>query len=277
MAQAFIKAGVIGHPISHSRSPFIHGYWLEKYGIAGEYKAYDIAPDVLRSEALRLRDAGLAGFNVTLPHKQSIMDICTTLNDEAQRIGAVNTVVFHPSGEIEGRNTDAFGFAENARETHPDFFAPGAAPLVATVIGAGGAARAILYALKKLGCAEIRLTNRTLDTAEALADEFPARVYEWDQRHDALQGANFLINTTSLGMSGQPELELDLSGFSAQGLVYDIVYVPLMTRLLTAAQAKGCKIVTGIGMLLHQARPGFQAWFGPLPDITLELRDRVLK
>lgn len=269
------KAGVIGHPIAHSKSPRIHGYWLAKYGIDGEYKAYDVHPHQLRDEALRLRDAGLAGFNVTLPHKQAIMNICTTLNDEAARIGAVNTIVFHQSGEIEGRNTDAFGFMTNSSEAHPEHNWS-AAPAV--VLGAGGAARAILYALQRAGVPEIRLANRTIDTAESLAEEFDCRVHEWDERDAALEGAGAVINTTSLGMSGQPPLEIDLGGLQPSALVYDIVYAPLQTPLLQAAQARGCLCVTGIGMLLHQARPGFQAWFGSreLPAVDRDLMELVL-
>lgn len=269
------RAGVIGHPIAHSRSPLIHGHWLKTYGIEGEYKAYDVHPHQLRDDVMRLRDHGLAGFNVTLPHKQAIIDICTTLQDEAAKIGAVNTVVFYPSGEIEGRNTDAYGFIQNALEMQPQFFEQ-TKNNVATVLGAGGAARAILYALKRQGVSEIRLTNRTLDSAETLAEEFGCRVYDWDAREDALDGSTILANTTSLGMSGQPPLDLRLANFAPGGLVYDIVYAPLMTQLLQDAEAKGCVTVTGIGMLLHQARPGFQAWFGPLPDVTDELRRAVL-
>ncbi len=276
MNSQIIRAGVIGHPISHSRSPTIHGYWLKEYGINGEYKTYDIAPANLRDEVLRLRDAGLAGFNVTLPHKQAIMDICTTLDLEAQKIGAVNTVVFYPGGVIEGRNTDAYGFMQNALESEPAFFETPPADITATVIGAGGAARAVLYALRRNGVVDIRLTNRTLASAETLADDFGARVYEWDDMGAALEGANFLINTTSLGMTGQPPLDLPLDQFSPSGLVYDIVYAPLMTGLLKRAQLRGCKTVTGIGMLLHQARPGFQAWFGRRPEVTDELRAQVL-
>jgi shikimate dehydrogenase len=267
------RAGVIGHPIAHSRSPRIHGHWLQKYNIEGEYKAYDVHPHQLKDDVLRLRDEGLAGCNVTLPHKQNIMEICTTLNDEAKRIGAVNTLVFYPSGEIEGRNTDAFGFMRNAAEAHPDFLwnqGP------AVVLGAGGAARAIVYALKRAGVPEIRLTNRTIETAEALADEFDCVVHDWDQRHGALEGASCVINTTSLGMTGQPPLEIDLAALKEDSLVYDIVYAPLMTRLLEQADARGCRVVTGIGMLLHQARPGFQAWFGLMPEVDDELRSAVL-
>ncbi len=268
-----IRAGVIGHPIAHSKSPVIHSYWLGKYNINGEYKAYDIAGARLRDEVMKLRDEGLSGFNVTLPHKQAIMDICTTLNDEAKKIGAVNTVVFHKSGEIEGRNTDAYGFIANARETCPGFdFGRGPA----VVLGAGGAARAILYALKREGVPEIRIANRTIEAAETLAEEFGARVFDWDGRAAALDGAVFLTNTTSLGMTGKPQLEMSLSKLDSDALVYDIVYAPLMTDLLSDAQKRGCKIVTGIGMLLHQARPAFEAWFGVKPEVTDALREKVL-
>lgn len=270
---AKIKAGVIGHPIAQSKSPLIHGYWLETYGIDGEYARYDIAPESLRDEVMKLRDAGLSGFNVTMPHKQSIMEICTTLNDEAKRIGAVNTVVFYPSGEIEGRNTDAYGFLENAKEAQPGFnWNQG--PCV--VLGAGGAARAILFALKREGVTDIRITNRTIERAEELAEEFGATVYDWSEKEKALIGAGNLINTTSLGMTGKDELQIDLTGLKNDALVYDIVYVPLMTDLLKQAEEKNFKIVTGIGMLLHQARPGFEAWFGKKPEVTEELRERIL-
>lgn len=268
-----IRAGVIGHPIGHSRSPLIHRHWLDTYQIPGAYEAYDIEPEHLRDETLRLRDAGLKGFNVTLPHKQAVMEICTTLTADAQRIGAVNTVVFYPSGEIEGRNTDAYGFMENAREAQPHFDWR-AGP--ATVLGAGGAARAILFALRAAGVPEIRLTNRTLESAETLAEEFGCRVYEWEDKSSALEGAASLINTTSLGMKGQPALEIDLEELEPGALVYDIVYAPLMTPLLLQAQEKGAKTVTGIGMLLHQARPAFQAWFGTLPEVDDALRAKVL-
>ena len=268
------QAGVIGHPIAHSKSPLIHSHWLKTYGLTGEYKAYDVAGPALKDEVYRLRDAGLSGFNVTLPHKQAMLDICTTLNDEAQKIGAVNTVVFYPNGVIEGRNTDAYGFITNAKESHPGYdFNQGAA----LVLGAGGAARAILYALQREGVSEIRISNRTIENAEDLADEFGCVVYDWDEKEAALKDASFVVNTTSLGMTGKPELEIGLDELIPEALVYDIVYAPLMTNLLKAAQDKGCRIVTGIGMLLHQARPAFQAFYGTLPEVTDELRDEVLK
>lgn len=266
-------AGVIGHPIAQSKSPLIHGHWLNKYGIEGDYQRYDIAPENLRDEVMKLRDKGLAGINVTMPHKQTIMDICTTINREAQAIGAVNTVAFYPNGEIEGRNTDAYGFLQNAKETHPAFdFKSGPA----LVLGAGGAARACIYALKHEGVADIRIANRTIENAENLADEFGLTVYDWHEKEAALRDAMSVINTTSLGMSGKPDLEIDLGNIRNDALVYDIVYVPLMTSLLLNAQKRGCRTVTGIGMLLHQAKPAFEAFFGHKADVTDELRDIVL-
>lgn len=269
-----IKAGVIGHPVSHSKSPLIHRYWLEKYGIKGEYTAYDLAPEGLLETAKDLLvSRGLSGFNVTLPHKQSIVDLCTTLSDEAKAIGAVNTVVYHSSGEIEGRNTDAFGFMENARGTLPRFdWSSGAV----TVLGAGGASRAVIYALQKAGVSEIRLANRSSENAKRLADDFGVRPYEWEERNRMLEGTIALINTTSLGMKGQEYLEIDLGRMSPNSLVYDIVYVPLETELLRQAHGRGLQTITGIGMLLHQARPAFAAWFGVMPEVTEELKQMVL-
>ena len=227
----------------------------------------------MREGVFGLREAGLSGINVTLPHKQKITEICTTLNDEAKKIGAVNTVIFHAGGEIEGRNTDAYGFMQNAKEAYPDFDFKKSPALV---LGAGGAARAVLYALKREGVPEIRISNRTVDNAEALAEEFGARVFDWEEKERALKDSALVVNTTSLGMIGKPALTIDLVTLSNDAMVYDIVYAPLMTDLLKAAQGKGCKIVTGIGMLLHQARPAFEAFFGTKAEVTDELRERIL-
>lgn len=266
-------AGVIGHPIAHSRSPLIHNHWLQKYNIAGDYQAYDVAPGKLNEVILKLRDAGLSGFNVTIPHKQAILDICTTLTKDARAIGAVNTVVFYPNGQVEGRNTDAYGFTENLKQSVPglDFKSR-----PAVVLGAGGAARAVIYALMQEGVPEIRLANRTVDKAEILAEEFGCRVFDWDDKELALGGAGLLVNTTSLGMQGQAQLEIDLSNLPEDAIVNDIVYTPLMTPLLQQAQARGLQVVTGIGMLLHQARPAFQAWFGILPEVDSRLKAKIL-
>lgn len=268
-----IKAGVIGHPISHSKSPLIHGYWLKQYGIDGEYKTYDIAPAELESGVRGLVDAGLVGFNVTLPHKQNIMPLCKTVSDEARLIGAVNTITVLKNGDLHGHNTDAFGFAQNLKETVPDFKWDGA---TATVIGAGGAARAILYALHQNGITDIRITNRTRESAENLGAAYCAKIVDWDDRNSSLVGSDLIINTTSLGMKGQSPLDINLKGIHKNAVVYDIVYAPLMTDLLQQAEQQGAQIVTGIGMLLHQARPGFEAWFGHFPNVTSELEEIIL-
>ncbi len=271
-----IKAGVIGHPIAHSKSPRIHGYWLQHFGIAGEYKAYDIPPAMLKDGVSDLVQQGLRGFNVTLPHKQAIMDLCDDVQDDAQKIGAVNTVVIDAHGRLTGRNTDAFGFSQNLKETLPDFDATGTTALV---IGAGGASRAVLYALAKLGVSEIRLANRTFDTARDMADLYRnsgAHAIAWESRQDGIEGADLIINTASLGMTGQPPLDLPLNNMKDGAVVYDIVYAPLITPLLAEAKTRGARIVTGIGMLLHQARPGFAAWYGRTPSVTPELEAHVL-
>lgn len=267
-----IKAGVIGHPISHSLSPLIHGYWFEKYQIAGQYEAVDIAPATLKVQVQALLSRGYAGFNVTVPHKQNIMPLCDKLDETAHAIGAVNTVVVK-DGLIEGRNTDAFGFIGNLKQTLPDFnFKQGPA----LVLGAGGAARAIIHGLLQEGIPEIRLANRTRVNAEDLARSFKnVRVLNWDDRGKACTDTTLVTNTTVLGMRGQAALEMDLSQAPANAAVYDIVYKPLLTDLLKSAEGRGLSVVTGIGMLLHQARPAFAAWTGVMPDVTKELTDLV--
>lgn len=268
-----IQAGVIGHPISHSKSPRIHGYWLQHYGIDGTYTAIDIAPGELAEHVQQLKDQGFAGFNVTIPHKQAIMPLCDTLSDAARSIGAVNTVVIR-DGRLHGDNTDAFGFTRNLEETIPDFDWTQAPALV---IGAGGAARAVMWALKDKGVPEIRITNRTADKAQDLASLYGGKVIAWEDRSAAIAGVGLVINTSALGMAGQPKLEIGLRALGKDTVVYDIVYTPLMTDLLQQAQAQQCRIVTGIGMLLHQARPGFAAWFGgDIPTVTDDLRQRLL-
>lgn len=268
-----IKAGVIGHPIAHSKSPVIHGYWLNQYGVDGEYKTYDIAPTELESGVRGLIDAGLVGFNVTLPHKQNIMPLCKTLSDEAKLIGAVNTITISKNGDLHGHNTDAFGFIQNLKVAVTDFDFKNA---TATVIGAGGASRAIIFALQQQGVQNIRITNRTRESAENLAALYHAHVVDWDDRNEAVRDADLIINTTSLGMKGQGALDIDLSHVSGNAVVYDIVYTPLMTPLLQQAEEKRLRIVTGVGMLLHQARPGFESWFGHFPDVTPELETLIL-
>lgn len=268
------KAGVIGWPISHSKSPLIHGHWLKKYNLEGCYEAIAIAPDDLPHEIARLKAEGFSGFNVTVPHKQAIMPLLDNISADAERIGAVNTVVISANGKLEGHNTDAFGFIENLKEGAKNFdFTKGPA----IVLGAGGAARAVVYALVHAGVPEIRIVNRTQARAEDLAKAFPnTKACGWDELPKIMTDAALLINTTSLGMKGQPELEIDIAPLPIAALVHDIVYAPLQTKLLIAANEKGNPTVTGIGMLLHQARPAFEAWFGVLPDVDDDLRAKVL-
>lgn len=263
-----IKAGVIGHPISHSLSPLIHRYWFNKYALSGDYQAIDIAPAELLARITDLKAQGFAGFNVTVPHKQNVMNLCDALDNTAHAIGAVNTVVID-DGKIEGRNTDAFGYIENIKQEAPDFiFKEGPA----LVLGAGGAARAIVYGLLEQGVSEIMIANRTRANAEIIAQDFKnVRVIDWDMRDKACNDAHLLTNTTLLGMKGQDELEIDISSLPPTSLVCDIVYKPLMTTLLKHALIKNLQVVTGIGMLLHQARPAFAAWTGIMPDVTPEL------
>ncbi|MDY0029686.1 MAG: shikimate dehydrogenase [Pseudobdellovibrionaceae bacterium] len=264
-APDYLCAGVIGHPIAHSKSPVIHGYWLEKFGIKGCYARYDILPEYLEQGISDLVSAGIRGFNVTIPYKIEIMKYCEELSDEARAIGAVNTVVVREDGTLFGTNTDYFGFIENIREAKPTFdFTNGSA----VVLGAGGASRAVIYGLKKAGVPQIVIVNRTPSKAEALALEFGCSHSAWEDLPQVLGSCHLLVNTTSLGMTGQDPLNIDISGLSESCLVSDIVYAPLMTDLLLSAEARGLDFVSGIGMLLHQARPGFKAWFGQ--DVTVD-------
>jgi len=268
-------AGVMGWPVGHSLSPRLHGYWLSEYGIDGAYVPFPVMPDRL-AEALRALPAlGIAGVNLTVPHKVAACGLVDTLDDAARRIGAINTVVVGPDGALEGRNTDAYGFIAAIAETAPGWRAADA-PCV--VIGAGGAARAVCVALQDAGAAEIRVINRTSARARELAAALgpPLGVVGWDDRAEALAGAGLLVNATSLGMIGQPALDLDLGRLPADAVVDDIVYAPLETPLLAGARARGNPLVDGLGMLLHQARPGFAAWFGRDPRVTPAVRAHVL-
>ncbi len=269
------RAGVIGWPIAHSKSPLIHGHWLQKYGVEATYDAVPVPPDDLKAAVARLRGEGYVGFNVTVPHKQAIMPLLDFVRADAERIGAVNTVVLNPEGTLEGRNTDAFGFIENLKSGVPQGFRFDAGAVV--VLGAGGAARAVVYALGQAGARDIRIFNRTLARARELAAAFPyATGYAWDALPDHIAQANLLVNTTSLGMKGQPALDMDIRDLPAACVVHDIVYNPLQTGLLLAARQQGHPVVTGIGMVVEQARPAFQAWFGVLPDIDDALLQKVL-
>ncbi|MGE5503643.1 MAG: shikimate dehydrogenase [Actinomycetota bacterium] len=268
-------AGVIGWPIGHSRSPRLHGWWLDQHGIDGAYVPLPVRPEDFETVLRALPRMGFAGANVTVPHKEAALRLVDVVEPLAARIGAVNTLVVLDDGRIEGRNTDAFGFLENLRRGAPGWDAA-AAPAV--VIGAGGAARAVCAALQDAGIPEIRLANRTPDRALALAAELgaPVRPVAWSERAAALDGAGLVVNTTTLGMTGQPPLDLDLSALASCAVVNDIVYAPLETDLLARARARGNPVVDGLGMLLWQAVPGFEAWFGLRPEVTDELRRFVL-
>lgn len=269
----FIKTGVIGHPISHSKSPIIHNYWIQKYGLTGSYEAIDLSCENLEQGLRKLIDEGFTGFNVTVPHKISVMSVCDSIDNVANTIGAINTISVK-GGKLHGTNTDAYGLLENLiKQTKIKDFVK----IHPLILGAGGAARSALYALQKAGCKTVKITNRTQERAEALADgKNGVEVINWENRDKSLGDVNLLINTTSLGMIGQNSLEMGLYASKSDLIVYDIVYNPLMTDLLQQAKAKNLKYVTGIGMLLHQAQPAFEQWFGIKPEVTKELEDLVL-
>jgi len=268
-------AGIFGWPVDHSRSPRLHGYWLKEFGIDGAYIPLATHPSRLEQGIRALPALGFRGGNITLPHKERALGMVDEATPLARRIGAVNTLVVRADGSILGDNTDGFGFIANLQQFQPDWRGS-AGP--ALVLGAGGAARAIVVSLIDAGVPEIRLVNRTTRRAEEIAEAVGGnvRVLPWDARGDALADAALLVNSTNLGMAGQAPLEINLAKLPARAVVYDIVYVPLMTDLLKAAKQHGNPIVDGIGMLLHQARPGFKAWFGPDPQVTDALRAFVL-
>ena len=269
-----IRAGVMGWPVEHSRSPLLHGFWLKQHGIDGTYELLPVRPERLRAALHGLAAQGFAGCNLTVPHKQAALAVVDHIDATAARIGAVNTVIIRRDGTLDGRNTDAFGFRENLRAAQPTWRGS-AGPAV--VLGAGGAARAVVAALLDDGAPEIRLVNRSRDHAAALAAALggPITVIDWPRRATALGNAALLVNTTSLGMTSQPPLDLALDMLPQTALVNDIVYAPLETPLLSAARRRGNPVVDGLGMLLHQARPAFAAWFGVMPEVTPALRQAV--
>jgi shikimate dehydrogenase len=268
-------AGVIGWPITHSRSPAIHGFWLEQYGIDGAYIPLGIDPKDIGQMFDALPKLGFRGWNVTLPHKEDAFRLVHERTQTAAEIGAVNTVTVQPDGSLHGDNSDAFGFMAHLDQSAPGW--PKDRPAV--VLGAGGAARAVCSGLLQAGVPSLRLTNRTRSRAEALAAAFDSRieVIDWDDRSSALAGAGLLTNTTSLGMTKQPPLEIALDDMPDDGVVYDIVYVPLETDLLAAARVRNLASVDGLGMLLHQARPGFHRWFGVDAQVTNDLHQSVVR
>ncbi len=272
-----IVAGVVGDPISHSLSPRLHGYWLNKYNIEGEYQAFHITSGELANFLSALKNNKIRGVNLTLPHKVSGMALVDKLNESAQKIGAINTIYVDDSGMLVGTNTDGYGFLKNL-EQKANNWRPQNGPV--SMIGAGGAARAIIVSLLDSGVPEIRICNRTIDNAQKLTSELNdsrVKVMPWEQKDQSLEGAALLVNVTMLGMAGQAPLELDLKYLPKTAIVYDIVYHPLETALLANAKRRGNKTVDGLGMLLHQAVPGFKAWFGVEPEVDSALRTHVLE
>ena len=268
-------AGVMGWPVSHSRSPLIHNHWIQQHGLLGAYGLFPVQPANLEAALRGLAALGIAGCNITIPHKVETMRHVDWVDPHAQRVGAINTVVVQPDGQLHGYNHDGYGFVQSLRDVQPDWRAD-QGPIA--VLGAGGAARAILVALLAQGAKEIRLINRTLETAQALCTEFGAAVQavDWLQRHTALADCSLLVQTTSLGMQGQAPLDLRLDDLPTSALVSDIIYVPLETSLLRQARERGNLTVNGLGMLLHQARPAFASWFGVMPDVSPALYNTII-
>lgn len=270
----FGLAGVMGWPVSHSRSPALHNHWIRHYGLNGAYVLLPVEPGLLPDAVRGLRALGFAGCNLTIPHKVAAMQLVDRVDPLARRIGAINTIVVEKDGSLSGHNHDAFGFIQSLRDEQPGWRAD-AGPV--TVLGAGGAARAVIVSLAEQGARDIRLTNRSADKAQALAQEFgaPVRTVPWEDRHEALADIALLVNTTNQGMAGQSPLDLSLDRLPAHALVSDIIYIPLETPLLAAARQRGNPTVNGLGMLLNQARPAFQSWFGVMPEITPALRRSI--
>jgi shikimate dehydrogenase len=269
-------AAVIGYPVGHSLSPRLHGFWLRQYGVDGAYVPLEIRPENFETAFRALPALGFTGVNVTMPHKQQALACVDEADETARRIGAANTITVRADGSLHGGNSDAFGFRENLIAGMPGWD-PKMGPAV--VVGAGGSARAVCVALQDLGVSEIRLVNRTADRAESLAADLGGafRLVPWPEREGALQEAGLLINTTTMGMRGNAPLDLDLRQLPPDAVVTDIVYTPLETPLLATARARGNPVVDGMGMLLHQGRPGFAKWFGVEPEVTDALRAFVLE
>src|SRR5438477_1497639 len=270
-------AGIMGWPVAHSRSPLLHGFWLAETGTDGAYVPLPVRPEHIEQALRALPILGFRGCNLTIPHKQTALQVADRVEPLARRIGAVNTIIVAPDGTLEARNTDVFGFRENLREAVPDWH-PGSGP--ALVLGAGGSARAIVAALTDADVPEIRIVNRTLSRAEIVARDLATSatritVHPWSEVNKVQRHAGLLVNTTSLGMTGEPPLVLDLV-LPPTAPVVDIVYVPLDTDLLATARRRGNPVVDGLGMLLHQGRPGFEAWFGAAVRVTPELRAAVV-
>jgi len=280
MSNEEIKIGVIGHPVSHSKSPAIHNYWLGKHGIDGAYEAFDVAPDNLAGKVKSLQEEGYKGVNLTVPHKETGMALCDELSETAKAVGAVNLMVFREDGTIYGDNTDVYGFIANLDAHKPDFDYKNC---VAFVMGAGGAARAAVYALLRKNIGTIKICNRTDEKAEKLiadmkpyaSDNSEMELVSWRGSENHLVNVGLLVNATPLGLKGQPAMVLNLFCLQGPAVGYDMVYDPLMTDFLCDLEARGEDIVTGIGMLLHQAAPSFESWTGVTPVIDEELEALV--
>lgn len=266
---------VLGSPVAHSKSPLLHGFWLKQFGIQGHYVPIDVMAADLEQVLQTLPKMGFVGANITLPHKEKILSIADQISDRAALIGAANTLVFQPDGKIYADNTDGYGFIENIRQHAPDWQAKNGPALV---LGAGGAARAIVSALLEAGAPEVRISNRTRARADQIKSDFGGRVgvVDWVKAGAEIEYAHTLVNTTSLGMTGKSALTVSLDKLNPETLVTDIVYSPLDTELLKAARSKGCRVVDGLGMLIHQAVPGFQRWFGQKPVVDQAIRDILL-
>ena len=268
-------AGVIGNPVAHSRSPLVHGHWLKKYGIAGHYVPLHVETTELEQVLRTLPKMGFVGANVTIPHKEQIMENADQVTDRATLIGAANTLIFRPDGSILADNTDGYGFLTNLHQSAPDWD-PASGPAV--VFGAGGASRAVIASLLEAGVPEILLSNRTRERADQFRNEFGSRikVVDWVQVGNVVEQAALLVNTTSLGMVGKPRLRVPLDGLRKDTVVTDLVYTPLKTEMLQWAEDVGCTTVDGLGMLLHQAVPGFERWFGTRPEVDDDTREAAL-
>lgn len=269
-------AAVIGHPVNHSRSPRMHNFWLAHFGLEGYYIPLDIDPKKFERSIRNLPELGLVGANITIPYKEKVLKIADKISDRAALIGAANTLTFLPNGGIYADNTDGYGFLQNIKSKYKDWSAREG---ISVVFGAGGASRAILAALIEDGASDIILANRTRSRADQLRSDFGAKikVVEWMKIQNYLSEASTIINTTSLGMVGKTDLPIPLSALKKNTLVTDIVYTPIETHLLATAAKMGCRTVDGLGMLIHQAIPGFERWFGIKPGDSQALRELLIK
>lgn len=269
-------AAVIGHPVNHSRSPRMHNFWLAHFGLEGYYIPLDIDPKKFERSIRNLPELGLVGANITIPYKEKVLKIADKISDRAALVGAANTLTFLPNGGIYADNTDGYGFLQNIKSKYKDWSAREG---ISVVFGAGGASRAILAALIEDGASDIILANRTRSRADQLRSDFGAKikVVEWMKIQNYLSDASTIINTTSLGMVGKTDLPIPLNALKKNTLVTDIVYTPIETHLLATAAKMGCRTVDGLGMLIHQAIPGFERWFGIKPGDSQALRELLIK